>query len=72
LKEGRHSIVKEPDIFKGEIFEKEVKTFDALVIGRPGGYLAAILFAKMTLLAIIEKAIWGTCLNHGCIPTKRC
>jgi len=53
--------------------EKEVKTFDAIVIGSgPGGYLAAILFAqKGRSAAIIEKGDWGgTCLNRGCIPTK--
>ena len=53
--------------------EKEVKTFDAIVIGSgPGGYLAAILFAQKGLsTAIIEKGdLGGTCLNRGCIPTK--
>ncbi|PIX25730.1 MAG: dihydrolipoyl dehydrogenase, partial [Deltaproteobacteria bacterium CG_4_8_14_3_um_filter_45_9] len=53
--------------------EKEVKTFDAIVIGSgPGGYLAAILFAQKGLsTAIIEKGDFGgTCLNRGCIPTK--
>jgi dihydrolipoamide dehydrogenase len=53
--------------------EKEVKTFDAIVIGSgPGGYLAAILFTQKGLsAAIIEKGDFGgTCLNRGCIPTK--
>jgi len=53
--------------------EKEVKSFDAIVIGSgPGGYLSAILFAQKGLsVAIIEKGDFGgTCLNRGCIPTK--
>lgn len=53
--------------------EKEVKTFDVVVIGSgPGGYLAAILFSQKGLsVAIIEKGdLGGTCLNRGCIPTK--
>lgn len=53
--------------------EKEVKTFDAIVIGSgPGGYLAAILLTQKGLsAAIIEKGdLGGTCLNRGCIPTK--
>jgi dihydrolipoamide dehydrogenase len=52
---------------------KEIKPFDAIVIGSgPGGYLAAILFAQKGLsVAIIEKGDFGgTCLNRGCIPTK--
>jgi len=48
-------------------------TFDLVVIGSgPGGYPAAIRASQRGLkVAIIEaKALGGTCLNRGCIPTK--
>ena len=47
--------------------------FDLVVIGAgPGGYEAAIEAAEKGMsVAIVEKeALGGTCLNHGCIPTK--
>jgi dihydrolipoamide dehydrogenase len=49
--------------------------FDLTVIGSgPGGYVAAIHAARMgASVAILEQDAdeWGgTCLNHGCIPTK--
>jgi dihydrolipoamide dehydrogenase len=49
--------------------------FDLTVIGSgPGGYVAAIHSARMgASVAILEQDAgeWGgTCLNHGCIPTK--
>jgi dihydrolipoamide dehydrogenase len=48
--------------------------FDVVVIGSgPGGYVAAIRCAQLGLTtAIIEryKALGGTCLNVGCIPSK--
>src|SRR5215831_614718 len=49
--------------------------FDLTVIGSgPGGYVAAIHAARMGARgAILEQDAgeWGgTCLNHGCIPTK--
>jgi dihydrolipoamide dehydrogenase len=47
--------------------------YDVVVIGAgPGGYPAAIRAAQLgATVAIIEKeALGGTCLNHGCIPTK--
>jgi len=49
--------------------------FDLTVIGSgPGGYVAAIHAARMGgSVAILEQDAdeWGgTCLNHGCIPTK--
>jgi dihydrolipoamide dehydrogenase len=49
--------------------------FDLTVIGSgPGGYVAAIHAARMGAgVAILEQDAdeWGgTCLNHGCIPTK--
>lgn len=51
-------------------------TFDLVVIGAgPGGYTAAIRAAQRGLsVACIEKrsgkALGGTCLNVGCIPSK--
>lgn len=43
-----------------------------IIGGGPGGYVAAIraaqLGGKVTLIE--DKAIGGTCLNTGCIPTK--
>ena len=52
-----------------------MENFDVVVIGSgPGGYSAAIRCAqKGVSVAVIEKAeIGGTCLNCGCIPSKRC
>lgn len=56
--------------------------FDVVVIGAgPGGYVAAIKAAQLGLsTACIEKyvdgegklALGGTCLNVGCIPSRRC
>jgi len=46
---------------------------DVLVIGGgPGGYTAAIRAAQQGLdTTLVEKdAYGGTCLNHGCIPSK--
>jgi len=46
---------------------------DVLVIGGgPGGYVAAIRAAQRDLdVTLVEKdAYGGTCLNHGCIPSK--
>src|SRR5262245_14751603 len=50
--------------------------FDLIVIGAgPGGYTAAIRAAQLgKKVACIEKrpgkALGGTCLNVGCIPSK--
>jgi dihydrolipoamide dehydrogenase len=48
--------------------------FDVIIIGSgPGGYVAAIRAAQLGLkTAIVEKskALGGTCLNIGCIPSK--
>ncbi|MDQ8197594.1 dihydrolipoyl dehydrogenase [Pelagicoccus enzymogenes] len=49
-------------------------SFDVAVIGGgPGGYVAAIRCAQLGLkTALVEKrkALGGTCLNVGCIPSK--
>jgi len=49
------------------------ETFDVVVIGGgPGGYASAIRCAqKGASVALVEKkAMGGTCLNVGCIPSK--
>src|SRR5262249_58980054 len=51
-------------------------SYDLVVIGAgPGGYTAAIRAAQLKMkVACIEKregrALGGTCLNVGCIPSK--
>ena len=49
-------------------------TYDLIVVGSgPGGYVAAIRAAQLGLrVALVEKdkALGGTCLHRGCIPTK--
>lgn len=50
-----------------------MELFDLLVVGGgPGGYLCAERAAQGGMkVALIEKrALGGTCLNEGCIPTK--
>jgi dihydrolipoamide dehydrogenase len=50
-----------------------VVEYDIVIIGGgPGGYVAAIRAAQLgARVALVEKErIGGTCLNHGCIPTK--
>jgi dihydrolipoamide dehydrogenase len=47
--------------------------YDLVIIGGgPGGYVAAIRAAQLgAKVALVEKdRVGGTCLNHGCIPTK--
>ena len=50
------------------------ETYDLIIIGGgPGGYVAAIRAAQLgSTVAVIEKrkALGGTCLNEGCIPSK--
>src|SRR3954463_9940920 len=52
----------------------EPGSYDVIVIGAgTGGYVAAIRAAQLGLkTAVVEKqkALGGTCLNWGCIPTK--
>ena len=51
-----------------------MKDYDVVVIGAgTGGYVAAIRAAQLGLtVAVVEKqkALGGTCLVWGCIPTK--
>ncbi|MGC9042070.1 MAG: FAD-dependent oxidoreductase, partial [Roseiflexus sp.] len=47
--------------------------YDVVVVGGgPGGYVAAIRAAQLSLkTAVVERqAMGGVCLNVGCIPTK--
>ncbi len=51
----------------------EDRRYDLVIIGGgPGGYPAAIRAAQLgAKVALVEKrALGGTCLNEGCIPTK--
>ena len=52
----------------------ETKQHDLVIIGAgPGGYVSAIRAAQLGLnVACIEmeKALGGTCLRVGCIPSK--
>ncbi|NLD26432.1 MAG: FAD-dependent oxidoreductase, partial [Acholeplasmataceae bacterium] len=46
---------------------------DLIVIGAgPGGYELALAAAKagLSTLLIEKEEVGGTCLHHGCIPTK--
>ena len=56
------------------VAEKMTREFDVIVIGAgTGGYVAAIRAAQLGLqVAVVEKqkALGGTCLIWGCIPTK--
>jgi len=50
-----------------------MEMFDLLVVGGgPGGYLCAERAAQggMKVCLFEKKALGGTCLNEGCIPTK--
>ncbi len=50
-----------------------MEIYDLLVIGGgPGGYLCAERAAQegMKVAVFEQKALGGTCLNEGCIPTK--
>jgi len=50
-----------------------MKTYDIAILGAgPGGYVAALYASRLGKKAcLIEQAdLGGTCLNHGCIPTK--
>ncbi len=48
--------------------------YDLIVIGSgPGGYVAAVRASQLGLRTAVvekEKALGGTCLHWGCIPTK--
>lgn len=51
----------------------EEQIFDLVIIGGgPGGYVAAIRARQLgAQVALVERErVGGTCLNHGCIPTK--
>ncbi|WP_019228876.1 dihydrolipoyl dehydrogenase [Sedimentibacter sp. B4] len=52
--------------------QKSYEVDVAIVGGGPGGYVAAIRAAQggKKVIIIEENRLGGTCLNHGCIPTK--
>lgn len=52
--------------------QKNFEVDIAIVGGGPGGYVSAIRAAQggKKVLMIEEGRLGGTCLNHGCIPTK--
>ncbi len=52
--------------------QKDYEVDVAIVGGGPGGYVSAIRAAQgnKKVLIIEEDRLGGTCLNHGCIPTK--
>ncbi|MFL0247366.1 dihydrolipoyl dehydrogenase [Candidatus Clostridium stratigraminis] len=52
--------------------QKSFEVDVAVVGGGPGGYVSAIRAAQggKKVLIIEEDRLGGTCLNHGCIPTK--
>ena len=48
-------------------------TYDVVILGGgSGGYACALRAAELGLsVALVEKGkLGGTCLHHGCIPTK--
>lgn len=50
-----------------------MKAYDIAIIGGgPGGYVAAIRAAQAgaSVCMVEQERVGGTCLNHGCIPTK--
>lgn len=50
-----------------------MKDYDIAIIGGgPGGYVAAIRAAQAgaSVCLVERERVGGTCLNHGCIPTK--
>ncbi len=59
---------------KGNRVNGDGHEYDVIVIGSgPGGYVCAVRAAQnglKTALVEKEKALGGTCLNWGCIPTK--
>lgn len=52
----------------------DARSYDVVIIGAgPGGYVAAVRASQLGLkTAVVErdKALGGTCLLRGCIPTK--
>lgn len=52
---------------------QDAPVYELCVLGAgPAGYVAALRAAQLgaTVALIEEEEVGGTCLNHGCIPTK--
>ena len=48
-------------------------SFDTVIVGGPGGWRNGHpRGAAWHETAVVERSIWGICLNWGCIPTKAC
>lgn len=52
--------------------KEELNTEVLILGGGPGGYVAAIRLAQLgkSVVLVERDNLGGTCLNHGCIPTK--
>jgi dihydrolipoamide dehydrogenase len=52
--------------------KEEIETEIAILGGGPGGYVAALQAGLLGIKTVLieKKALGGTCLNEGCIPTK--
>jgi len=52
--------------------KEEIEVEIAILGGGPGGYVAALQAGLMGVKTVLieKKAVGGTCLNEGCIPTK--
>lgn len=52
--------------------EEEIEAEITILGGGPGGYVAALQAGLMGAKTVLveKKALGGTCLNEGCIPTK--
>ncbi len=63
--------------YKNQIYtEAKMKKYDAIIIGfgKGGKTLAGFLAGKGQNVAVIEKSdkmYGGTCINVGCIPSKK-
>lgn len=68
-----YDMMKKTGRLRQKVEELDMEQFDVLIIGGgPGGYLCAERAAQNGLTAaVVEKrALGGTCLNEGCVPTK--
>lgn len=66
--QGKHDNAGQQKVKETEKLHSDI----TIIGGGPGGYVAALKAAKIGAhVVLIEKdTVGGTCLNHGCIPTK--